>query len=99
MKAPITLLPQMSAPSLNRQIGAVRNAGCHRSQSAVREDDIAPCSHGSHALRNSRGAPMAMKSRLAGTLPYRLHCIALHPSVAGHLKSVNSRGSNGLTVV
>src|SRR5262249_25130096 len=50
MKAPITLLPQMSAPSQNRQIGAVRNADCHLSPSAAREAEIPPCNHGSHTL-------------------------------------------------
>jgi acyl-CoA dehydrogenase len=60
---------KLIASRQNRQIGAVRNADCHCSPSLVRDAETPPCSHGSQALRKSRGALIAMKSRLAGSLP------------------------------
>ena len=95
MSAPTTVLPQISSPSQNRQIGAVRNAGCQFFPNSLREDEIALCSHGSHAARNSRGALTAMKSRLAGSLPKRLQCMAPH-NAAGHLNSRNAGSKSGL---
>ncbi len=59
---------------------------------------MALCSHGSHALRNSRGAPIAIKSRRAGSLPNRLHCMVPHNAV-GHLNSRNAGNSSGLKTV
>src|SRR5262249_24935668 len=76
MKAPTTVVPQISAPSQNRQIGADRKAPCHSWPRVSRLAETPPCIHGSHTFRKSRGAQTAMKSRLAASFPKRLHRIA-----------------------
>src|SRR5689334_21525438 len=76
MKAPSTVVPQISAPSQKRQIGADRKAPRHSWPSVSRLAETPPCIHGSHTFRKSRGAQTAMKSRLAVSFPKRLHRIA-----------------------
>ena len=73
MIAPTTVVPQISAPSQNRQTGAVRKACCHPSPSWWRLADMQACIHGSQASRKLRGVASAMKSRLAPSFPNRPH--------------------------
>src|SRR5688572_18130643 len=96
MKAPSTVRPHSSLPSQKRQMGAVRKVCCQLSPSAWRLAESPPCIHGSHTPRNSRGALMAMKSRLVGSFPYRPHCIVALHIPWGQRNSRNAGSVSGL---
>src|SRR4051812_35763086 len=86
MKAPSTVVLQISAPSQKRQIGAARKAPCQDWPRLCRLAETPPCIHGSQTFRKSRGADTAMKSRLTASFPNRLHLIADPSDSTGAVK-------------
>src|SRR5882724_8551244 len=95
MIAPTAVVPQIPAPSQNRQTGAVRKDRCQRSPSWWRLADSEDCTHGSQASRKLRGVASAMKSRLAPSLPNRPQRMIVQIPL-GQRNSLSAARLNGL---